>query len=392
MSKSQPVTQSTTQSSDIPAWLSSASQQAATAGANLPQYSAYTGPGVAGLTPQQLQALGLASSTAGQGQGVAGSGVGAANALTGFNAGNVTAASLAPQIQGLLNPATQDVVNTTNAQIDKNTATAQNGADNNLAAQHAFGGSRQGVADAVVQNQGAMTKASTDASLNQADYSQALQTALSAGQGNQNAAIGSAGVQLGGVNALTGIGSALSGMNASDLNGLLTAGGVAQNTATNQNMFNYQQYMNGYQIPDQQASTFASILGSLPHNTNTTGTTTGTSYSNGLLGAAGLGLGVAGLGTGGGATLGGSALSGAAAALPLLLSDARMKRDIAPVGLLGDGTRIYRYRYRGPADDGAVHIGVMAQEVGHIPGAVVEKNGLKFVNYDRVADRAMRAA
>lgn len=298
MSKSQPVTQNTTQSSDIPAWLSSLSQQAGQAGANLPQYSAYTGAGPAGLTPQQLQALGLASSNAGQGQAVAGQGIGAANGLTGFNAGQVNSGSLNSGVSGLLSqssPYTQNVINATNAQLDKNTATAQNGADNNLAAQHAFGGTRQGVADAVVQNQGAMTKASTDAGLNQAGYNTALQTSLGAQQGNQNAAIGSAGVQLGGVNALNGIGANLGNLNQQDLTGLLNAGGVAQNSQTAQNMFGYQNYLNQYQIPDQQASTFASILGSLPHNTNTTGTTQGTVYTNPLATLGGIGLGAAAL-------------------------------------------------------------------------------------------------
>lgn len=313
MSKSQPVTQSTTQQNTIPSWLTSLAQQAGQQGANLPQYQAYGGPNAyAGLSPDQLQALGLASSGAGQGQSVAGGAQNPLNSLTGYQAQNVNSGSLGSMVQGLLNPATQDVINTTNAQIDKNTAGAQNGVDNNLAGQHAFGGSRQAVADAVTQNQGAMTKASTDASLNQGDYNTALQTALSAQQGNQNAGIQGAGVQLGASNALTGLGSALSGMNAQDLQGLLSAGGVQQQTGTNQGLFNYQQYLNSYQIPDQQAQTFASILGSLPHDTSQSGTSTQQSYSNPLLGALGLGLGVAGLGTGGGSTLGGSALKGMA--------------------------------------------------------------------------------
>jgi hypothetical protein len=313
VSKSQPVTQNTSQGNAIPQWLTGYSQQAANAGANLPQYSAYTGQGPAGLTPQQLQALGFASSTAGQGQGVAAGGQGAANALTGFQAPQVTAGGLNGQVSSLLgqsSPYTQNLINATNTQLQHNTAQGINAEDNNLAAQGAFGGTRQAVADAVQQNQGNMTMASTDAGLNQQGYNTALQTALAAGQGNQNAAIGGAGVQLGGVNALTGLGTALSGMNASDLSGLLNAGGVAQNTQTAQNMFGYQNYLNQYQIPDQQASTFASILGSLPHNTTQTGTTQGTVYTNGLLGAAGLGLGLAQLGTGQGTTLGGSALSG----------------------------------------------------------------------------------
>src|SRR5580704_12189846 len=295
MSKSQPVTQNTTQNNALPQWLTGYSQQAAGAGANLPQYSAYTGQGPAGLTPQQLQALGFASSTAGQGQGVAAGGQGAANALTGFQAPMVTGQGLAGEVNGLLNPSLAGDITATNANIQQNTAQGISGLNNQLASQGAFGGTRQGVADAVAQNLGNQTMAATDAGLNQGNYQQALQTALSSQQGNQNAAIGGAGVQLGGVNALTGLGTALSGMNASDLAGLLNAGGVAQTTATNQNMFNYQNYLNQYQIPDQQASTFASILGSLPHNTTQTGNTQGNVYTNGLATAGGAALGAAAL-------------------------------------------------------------------------------------------------
>jgi hypothetical protein len=74
-------------------------------------------------------------------------------------------------------------------------------------------------------------------------------------------------------------------------------------------MFNYQQYLNRYQIPDQQAQTFASILGSLPHSTSQTGSSTQMSYSNPLMGLAGLGLGLGSLGTGGGSTLFGGAMT-----------------------------------------------------------------------------------
>lgn len=384
MSKSQPVTQSTTSSTDIPAWLTQLSQQAGNAGANLPQYSPYTGAnGQAGLTPQQIQAMGLSSSNVGQGQGVAASGANALSGLTNFSAGNVNAGTLNPDISALMNPYIQNVIGASNAQTDKATAGAMNAADNSLAAQHAFGNSRQGVADADVQNQGAMTKSSTAANLLSSGYNTASQEALSAQQGNQNAAIGSAGVNLGAANGLTGLGTALSGMNAQDLQGLLNAGNVAQTTNTNQNMFNYQQYLNSMQIPDQQASTFASILGSLPHNTSSQGTTTGNTYTNGALGAAGLGLGIAGLGTGGGATLGGSALSGLGTLAPLLLSDRRAKRDIEVVGKMFDGTPVYRFRY---LNSDTMQIGLMADEVD--PAAVHDTGLFKMVDYERATERA----
>lgn len=388
MSKSQPVTTNTTQTNSIPGWLSGYAQQAAGQGAALPGYTPYGGPNpYAGMTSDQLQALGLASSTAGQGAAIAGSAQNPLTALTGYQAPQVNAASLGSQVQGLLNPATQDVINTTNAQLQKQTTQGINQEDNNLAAQHAFGGTRQGVADAVQQNQGNMTMASTDASLNQGNYNTALATALSAQQGNQSAANQAANTQLGAASALGGLGSTISGINAQDLSGLLNAGGVAQSTATNQGGFNYQQYLNSMQLPDQQAQAFASILGSLPHDTTSNGTQTSNVYSNVGLGAAGLGLGLAGLGTGGGTTLGGSALSGLGSAAKgglAFLSDRRLKKDVRMIGLLGDGQPVYRWRYDVPGHDQKVHVGLMAQDVEkRHPEAVHEVGGVKFVDYGK---------
>lgn len=80
----------------------------------------------------------------------------------------------------------------------------------------------------------------------------------------------------------------------------------------------------------------------------------------------------------------------AAQALPFVLSDARAKDDIEPVGALYDGTGVYRYRYKG---DATPHIGVMAQEVEQRnPDAVVDVGGLKMVDYARATDYAAKLA
>lgn len=314
--KEEHPTQTTNSSTTIPAWLSSYAQQAGAQGASLPGYTPYTGPGYAGLTPDQLQALGIASSGAGQGQAISLGAVPGLTGLSGFTPQQITASNLTPQIQGLLNPATQDVINATNNQLDLNTAQATNNTNNQLAAQHAFGGDRQAIADADIQNQANLTKASTDASLNQGNFNTALSAALGAAQSNQGAGIsGAASVSLPALLGMSGVGSTVGGLNAQDLNNLLTAGGVGQTTATNQNLFNYQQYLNQYQIPDTQAQTFASVLGSLPHDTSGTATTTGTAYSNPLMGLLGAGLSIGGLPVAGGGSLGGNALTSLFAAL-----------------------------------------------------------------------------
>lgn len=62
-----------------------------------------------------------------------------------------------------------------------------------------------------------------------------------------------------------------------------------------------------------------------------------------------------------------------------IMSDIRVKEDIARVGTLDNGLPVYRYRYR---SGGPVHIGVMAQDVEKTnPLAVIEIGGVKHVDY-----------
>lgn len=113
-------------------------------------------------------------------------------------------------------------------------------------------------------------------------------------------------------------------------------------------------------------------------------------YNNSQLGAGLLGLGNlalspaigAGLGLGGGSSIAGAALG--------FLSDRRIKRDIKRIGTLYDGTPVYSFRYDMP--NSHIQIGVMAQDVEKKnPDAVTEFNGLKMVNYEKVAVRAEKA-
>jgi hypothetical protein len=70
------------------------------------------------------------------------------------------------------------------------------------------------------------------------------------------------------------------------------------------------------------------------------------------------------------------------------ISDARLKRDIAPVGRLGSGLTLYRFRYRWSPE---VYVGVMAQEVRRVdPEAVVTgAGGVLRVDYGRLGIRML---
>jgi hypothetical protein len=276
---------------------------------NLPQYSPYGGQNpYAGLTPDQLQALGVAQQS--PGAGVAGAAVPFANALAGFQAPQISTGQLGANTQQLMNPFIQSVIDATNAQVDRNTAGAVSSQDAALAGQHAFGGDRQAIADAVTRGLAEQQKATTASQLMSQGYGSAQAAALAALQGNQNAALQGANIGLGGVGQLGGLAQILGGLNIQQLQGLLGAGGVQQQTATNQGMFPYQQFLNQFQIPENILQARAGALGSLPHPTTQTGQMTGTAYSNplatalgfsSLLGSGGMGS----LGTGMGSALGG---------------------------------------------------------------------------------------
>lgn len=305
-SKPQPVT--TNSSTSIPGWLTDASKFGTNMAEGSTAYTPYSGEGTAGMSPAQMQALGLSMKTAGTAGNVSmGALPGYSNAMS-FGAPQMTGASVGANIQGLLSPYIQSQVDATNAQLDKNTTGAVSQTDQSLAAQHAFGGDRQALADAEVRNQGDMTKASTDAGIYNGGYNNALTASLGMGTSNQDAAIRGAGVNLAGANGMTGLGTTLGGLNLQDLQGLLSTGGVAQGTQQAADTFGVGQYNQQYQSQFQQMQALAQMLGAVPHDTSSTSTKT--SYTNPWMQAAGLGLGLASIPMTGGASLGGMAAGG----------------------------------------------------------------------------------
>lgn len=84
----------------------------------------------------------------------------------------------------------------------------------------------------------------------------------------------------------------------------------------------------------------------------------------------GAGLSIAGLGT---SSLGGSLLGG-------LFCDARLKKDISPLGVLPNGSVLFSFRYGWEDDDAPLSVGPMAQlEEIRDPESVIEMLGIKYV-------------
>ena len=85
-------------------------------------------------------------------------------------------------------------------------------------------------------------------------------------------------------------------------------------------------------------------------------------------------------------TAGTQASTGLAGAFLSGFSDRRLKKDIQYAGTTKNGTKLYRFRYMHEGVEVEPRIGVMADEVEHIPGAVTKNElGLSKVDYMKVA-------
>ena len=65
-------------------------------------------------------------------------------------------------------------------------------------------------------------------------------------------------------------------------------------------------------------------------------------------------------------------------------SDRSLKQDIKLIGVSPNGLNIYSFKFIDEKYGEGTWQGVMADEVEHIPGAVIDWKGLKFVNYNEM--------
>lgn len=173
----------------------------ATAQGNAASLTPYTGQLTAGFTPTQTQAQGVLAGVAtdptyaannnaalSSVQGVLGNPVNGTVTAAPTSASTYDPSQLAnTDLSPYLNPYTSDVIDTTNNQIGLQRQTAQTQDAAQATAANAFGGSRSGVMGALTNQLYDQDTASTDAGLNQANYSQA-QTAAEGDVSAQNAA------------------------------------------------------------------------------------------------------------------------------------------------------------------------------------------------------------
>lgn len=245
-----------------------------------------------------------------------------------------------------MNPYTSGVVNATMANMRENDASQQQGVIGNAIAKGAMGGDRVGVAQAELARQQGLSDNQTIAGLWNQNYSQAM----AAQQADQAQRVNAA-------NSATGLGTA---QTTSDVQ----AGLAGLQGGENQYNRDYAQYQSEQSYPFQKLSWLSSIVTGLGQSSG--GTTTSTQPSGN--GASSLFGGLLGLGS-------------------MLMSDARAKEDISPVGKTFDGQTLYRFRYKG---EPAMHVGLIAQEVEQShPESVAEAGGMKHVDYRGATDAAV---
>lgn len=250
--------------------------------ANTP-FQPYAGQRVADFTPMQAQAQNDFGAIAQNQTGSAPlqAGIGLAQGAGAYTPSPVTAQPLTGvDLSGYLNPYTEQVVNSTMADLGRQ----QQIQDVNDAAKAtqagAFGGSRSAVLQNLDDDSFARTAASTLAGLNQQNYAQAqaaAQTDLSRAQAaslaNQTAGLQGAQLNLSAANALAGMGGDQLNQALQQAGALQTAGAAQQQNQQAQLDAAYQQWQLAQQYPIQMQQLLNSTVGLIPK--------TGTTQSNG---------------------------------------------------------------------------------------------------------------
>lgn len=274
-------------------------------------YQAYTGQLVAGLNPTQQTGISNVSNA-----------VGTASPYFDLASqyGQAGAASINPNdVSKYMNPYTQSVINSTQANFNEGNQQQQQQLKGNAAAQGALGGDRVGVAQAELARQQNLSQAPVIAGLQQQNYTQAL------GAAQQDRAAQAQGAYTFGSLAPAVQNTAIQGGTAQ-----IGAGTVAQQNQQQGLSAQYQQYLNQLAYPYQQASFLAQygLPTAAAMGTTTSGTTQQKQYAaqpsllQSIMGGAGVGLAAydafGGSGGsdayGGGSAAGGDAYGGSAQA------------------------------------------------------------------------------
>ena len=308
-------------------------------------YIPYTGARVAGFNPDQLQGFDATRNMFGQSMGY--DPRSSLNALANMQAPSI----LDRDIGAYQNPYTQQVIDTTLADLDRSRQMAIGRDQDRAIGAGAFGGSRSGILEAETNRAFADQAARTAAGLRQGGFDRATSLAgqdISREIGNRAFQAGLFGNQLAdqysNLGLLANIGRQQQGLQQAGLDQA------------------YNQFLDARGYGPQQIGLLSSALGLMPQQTSTVQTGQQKTGSGDVLGTA------------------------AQLAAAVMMSDQRMKKDITFIGK-EKGHNIYSWNWNDKAKsigwDKFPTIGVLAQEVKkYMPEAVIkDADGYYRVNY-----------
>jgi hypothetical protein len=359
----------TTTTNSVPAWIDKFGQEnieLAKKAAATP-YQAYSGQTVAAMSPDQQAAYQSLRSNFGAYQPAYASALQAAQGVATYQPGQFNAQTL----QAYENPYQQQVEQGALAAVERQRQLATNQVGQQARSVGAFGGSRQGVQEALTNAEAMRIAGETSGALR----SQGFRTAAELYGQDQARAQQAAQLRLAGagqIGAIAGAGQqALVGEA-----GALESAGKAQQAQQQAYLDEaYRRYAEERNYPLTQLGIRQAGLTGVPYSTTTSSTTTG-GGNLGLTALGGAGLGaqigglIPGLGAGYGAGLG---------SVAAFLSDERMKTDIEKLGKDKEsGLTMYAYRYKGDPKSYPKVVGPMAQEIEKKYPKQVKKVGGKL--------------
>jgi hypothetical protein len=358
MAKGATTTQkdNSTQQVQLPEWMSEAGQtlfNKAMSDSAANPVKAYAGQPTAPMSGNQKAAESQAKSTAntGQSQIAAGtaavqSGLGTGDRVSADNFDNAAAGRY-------MSPYLGAVQERTVGDIMRNGAMQLEDLGDSAAANHAYGGTRQAVAQAEATKGINNNILNYLASSNQAGYENAQQQFNTDADRQLQAGTTNAGLDqseldraIAGGSALGNLGQQASGINAESIMNLLKTGGVAQDTANAAAAAKYNEFLRMQDAQVNRDEDLMSILAGTPRNVTTTahGTTSQTSNPGWL-----------------------STALGAGQIAASFYSDERLKENVEPVGEMADGLPVVDFNYRPNLGLPSGRFrGVLAQDVARV--------------------------
>lgn len=241
-------------------------------------YQPYTGPRIADFRPDELAAFDITRKavTGGVGQPEMARAISAANEAAAYSPETFKA-----NVSGFMSPYQENVVDATMRRLAQARAERDASTKAQMAASRAFGNERRGVYEAQLAGEQDLNEAETLANLYQRGYSEAsgLAERLPASK-------------LAAASALSGLGAANLGLEASRANMLGGVGSTLREMADRNLALRYEDFSRQRDYPAERLKILLSGISGVPATTSST--TTSTTPGGGFLGAAGDVLGLAG--------------------------------------------------------------------------------------------------